>query len=214
MRVRGQTKRLKTGEITLEWFAEANAIGKRILSNKSFFFRTCECLTDEDSSYRPSDGMLTVSGQILHVTMGITLFLYGLFDRDEVSEGGAFLADLSAGESMFFKRGITHADWMNVANSELRGFNISESLAAFSNNMDLMRRLYCQLGPSELAVRMPPGGMFPDYFTRVDALEMLLDHNTHHRGGLAQYARLLEREPKIPYMEISERATEQELLAY
>jgi hypothetical protein len=55
----------------------AQEIVADLKSSQEFFERSSRCLTEEDSAFRPTDGMYTVAQQVSHVARTIDWFVEG-----------------------------------------------------------------------------------------------------------------------------------------
>ncbi|MFP2927993.1 DinB family protein [Pyxidicoccus sp. 3LG] len=188
----------------------------RIRAHRQFFRRTLEAFQEEDADFQPRPGMLSVVGQVHHVIAGLELFLAGVFPLMERFKGREWKSRRGPGQTWLgLEAGFTSLEWTKVSNDNLSGGDGSSSplafaLQAFDETMSLAAELYGQLSREEMLMALPENPI--RLRTPQEALEIMLDHTAHHRGGLAQYARLLDREPKIPYFEMSEAMHEEMLL--
>ncbi|WP_164017602.1 DinB family protein [Pyxidicoccus trucidator] len=188
----------------------------RIRAHKQFFRRTLQAFQDQDAAFQPRPGMLSVAGHVHHVTAGLELFLAGVFPAMERFQGREWKSRRGEGQVWLgLGPGFTSMEWTKVSNENLSGGSDAESplafaLRAFDETMDLAAELYGQLSREELLLPLPENPI--RLRTPQEALEIMIDHTAHHRGALAQYARLLDREPKIPYFEMSEAMHEEQLL--
>lgn len=142
---------------------------------KMFFNRSTDCLTDEDSDFKPKDGMLTTAQQIAHVGQTVEWFMEGAFspkgfDMDfekhfqviakykTVKEARNYLEES-------FQKAISKVE--NSTEEELKAPIVKDTIMGGCERN-------CVIGGIE-------------------------EHTSHHRGSLAVYSRLLGKEPKMPY---------------
>ncbi len=87
--------------------------------------------------------------------------------------------------------------------------SLEKALALFDEVIDAGIERFGALSVAETQTRrMPANPLIPAHFTYADALNVTLDHAAHHRGALSQYARMLGRDPKLPYLDIPDSFTE------
>ncbi len=149
---------------------------RELASAKAYFDRSTRCLVEEDSTFSPSEGVMTAAQQVAHVAQTVDWFLEGAFRPEGFNmdfEGHA--KEIAKVESLAAAR-----EWLD------RSFaSASEDLAARSAD--------------ELAEGLPEGPIMggAPRFTIVSAIQ---DHTAHHRGVLTVYSRLRGHEPTMPYM--------------
>jgi len=106
-------------------------------------------------------------------------------------------------------------EWTKVANvdanSPTGGLSFTQTVQGFNETMDLAAEVFGQLTPEEMTMRLPENPM--RLHTAQQVLDIMIDHTAHHRGAIAQYARLLGKEPSIPYFDMSELVHETQLEA-
>ena len=187
-----------------------NPFVKKIREHQIFFHRTMDCFREEDSNFRPNDNMLTAAGQVLHVTMAIEFFLSGMFGPYD-----------GFGPLSRRDRGFSDMGWTEIAdNQELdlllnadvwpkaieASKSIAKALELFDQTMDTAAEMFGSMTLQQIETeQLPENLVFPPLYTYSDVLEIMNDHTAHHRGSLVVYARLLGRDPKIPYFEMSEK---------
>ncbi len=147
----------------------------KLETTKTFFDRSTGCLTDEDSEFAPKEGMLTVAQQIAHVAQSVEWFMEGAFSPQ------GFDMDF---EKHFAKIGkvktVTEArKYLDKAFSEA----ISKVEGSTEEELNIP------------IVENPVMSGCP----RNSAIGGIEEHTSHHRGSLAVYSRLLDKEPKMPY---------------
>jgi hypothetical protein len=211
----------KISDLEVASGAAMSPIVARVQLSKEYFHRSLEVFANEDATFRPSPGMLSVIGQVLHVSMGMELMLAGAF--------GPFdgFGRYSKGHD------LTNMDWLLSSNRDFdedsseqeppAGLSadggsldyVSPELMAATASQDLplalimfdrtIDTLACKFGaftPAQLmTTSAPPSPMWTDQFTLYYLLDLVLDHNAHHRGALSSYARLLGKSPKLPYFD-------------
>jgi len=146
-------------------------------SAQEFFNRSTRNLTEDHSTFRPVDGMMTVAQQVAHTAQSIEWFLEGAFrpegfdlnfaEHAKVVEGCTSLAQARA--------------WFDRAVADARG-----KIAGRSDG-DLLTAL--------------PAGPIMGGEPRMAIFSAITDHTAHHRGVLAVYTRLNGLVPPMPYME-------------
>ena len=150
---------------------------QQLQAAKEYFDRSTRCLTEEDSTFAPSEGAMTAAQQVAHVGQTVDWFMEGAFrpegfDMDFEGMG----AEIMKVESLTAAR-----EWLD------------KSFAAASEKIS-------STSAEELAVRLPEGPIMGGQprFTIVGAIS---DHTSHHRGALTVYSRLRGHTPEMPYME-------------
>ena len=148
---------------------------KELESSYGFFKNTIECLSEEDSDFAPKEDMFTVSQQVAHVAQTVDWFIDGAF--------------VSSGFDMNFEK---HVKEMKKTKS------LEEAKDIFDKAVKNAKNVLGNLNDEELNTPLPEGqimGGVPKYAV----IGALSDHTAHHRGALAVYARLIGKEPKMPY---------------
>ena len=149
-----------------------------VRGSHEFFNRATRVLTEEDSTFQPEEGMMTVAQQVAHVARTVDWFREGM-ERAE-------------GFDMDFERHVEEA--MAVTSLEA-------ARAWYERAFEAMLATVCGMSDDRLMAPLPAGpvmGGAPRYAV-VGALE---DHTAHHRGALSVYARLLGKVPAMPYMDM------------
>ena len=140
-----------------------------------FFRKTISCFTEEDSGFSPQDGMYTVAAQVEHTAGTIDWFIDGMFSPEGFNlEFGRHMAEARACESL--EAAVAHLDR-----------SLENARAALGSRSD-----------EELTRTLPEGPIFGG-IPRVAVVGGITDHTAHHRGTLAVYARLIGKEPEMPY---------------
>lgn len=146
-------------------------------SSEEFFERSSRCLTEEDSGFRPADGMYTTAHQVSHVARTIEWFLEGAsrpegFDMDFERHVAEALAVTSLTEARA---------WLKKAYQEAQDYFGSRS------GQDLQRPL--------------PEGPVMGGQPVMNLVGAIVEHAAHHRGALTVYSRLRNKVPLMPYFE-------------
>lgn len=146
-------------------------------STKQFFDTSTRCLTEDDSSFTPAEGMWTVAQQVAHAAQTIDWFFVGAFrpegfdmDWDKLGKEVAAVRSLGAARA-----------WLDAAFARA-----AEALT--SRPAD---EVFGLLPPNPILGEVP----------RSTIVSAIVDHTAHHRGALTVYSRLLGRVPAMPYME-------------
>ena len=148
---------------------------KQLLSSQEFFERSTRVLEESDSSYRPNESMLTVSGHVAHTAQTLNWFVEGAsrpegFDLDFEKLGREVQAvtSLSAARRML----------ASAYESSIKFFHAST--------------------PESLARKLPPGPVMGNEPIG-EIVWAMVEHTAHHRGALTVYSRLLDKVPVMPY---------------
>lgn len=150
---------------------------QQLNSTREWFDRSTRCLTEDDSTFAPAEGMMTAAQQVAHVAWTVNWFLDGAFrnrngfDLDFDKEKKALAEVTSLAEA---RRQVEQA----FADAEKE---IGSRSAA------------------ELAQPLPPGPVMGGA-PRAAIVGAIGDHTSHHRGALTVYSRLRGHTPTMPYM--------------
>ncbi len=145
-------------------------------SSKEFFDRSTRCLKEENSDYRPVEGMFSVAGQMAHVAQTIDWFLEGAF-------GTGFDLDFEKHSKAVSSVGSVNDARKWIEESFARAIALLESKSA-----------------EELAHPMPEGPIMGG-MPRLTVVGAMVEHTAHHRGALTVYSRTLGHVPPMPYVE-------------
>ena len=155
---------------------DPQAVIAQLNNCQEFFDRSTASLEEKDSTFRPTEEMLSAAQHVAHVAQTIDWFLEGAF-RPE-----GFRMDWEAMEA------------------ELKAF---DSLAAsrkwLAKAFDDARAKLSKLSAADWMLPMAEGEIMGGA-PRMAAIGGIEDHTAHHRGALAVYARLCGRVPAMPYM--------------
>ena len=143
--------------------------------SEKFFLNTTECLQEEDSSFAPKEGMFSVTYMIAHVADTFDWFMDGMFSPD--------------GFDMNFEDHHKRCSACKSVDDARKWFTeaVTRTVETIKSKSD-----------EELMVPLPEGPVMGGA-PRLAVVGAIADHTAHHRGSLAVYARLLGREPKMPY---------------
>lgn len=175
-------------------------------NQRIFLHRTMQCFKEEHALFTPSKDSFSVVGQIVHISGAIEYFIAGLFGP---FEGMTPMSSMT--------RGFTSLEWTPVADLDpvehMDVESIDEALSMFDFTIRIAKNHFSDIDRKHLRAPIGENGSsYPSWFTLRDYFCIMIDHTAHHRGALAQYARLLGYEPKIPYFDMLELTHEQQLL--
>jgi len=157
---------------------DPNSFVEMLKDTKEWFERSTRCLVEEDSTFAPSDGAMTVAQQVAHVAQTVDWFMEGAFrpegfDLDFEGQG----AELMKVQSLAAARA-----WID------RSFAAAIERTSKSSAQDLAAAL--------------PEGPVMGGAPRFAIFGAIQDHTAHHRGALTVYSRLRGHTPAMPYGEI------------
>jgi uncharacterized damage-inducible protein DinB len=144
---------------------------------KKFFDTSTSCLTEEDSSFAPAEGMWTVAQQVAHAAQTVDWFFQGAF-RPE-------------GFDM---------DWDKLGRQIAEARSLSEARAWLEAAFGRAVRQLGSRPAEEVMAPLPPNPILGEV-PRAAIVSAISDHTAHHRGALTVYSRLLGRVPAMPYAE-------------
>jgi uncharacterized damage-inducible protein DinB len=145
---------------------------------EEFFDRSTRVLTEEDSTFAPKEGMLTVAQQVAHAAQTIEWFASGAF-----AEGGFDMDFETADKQIKAVTSLKAARaWMKKA--------VAAAKTAIESHSD-----------ADWAQALPPGPIMGG-LPRASIFGSMTDHTAHHRGALTVYTRLLGKVPPMPYMDM------------
>ena len=152
-------------------------LAEQLNNAKDYFDRSSRCLTEEDSTFKPTSEAMSVAQQVAHVAQTIDWFLEGTFrpegfDMDFESQMGPVMKTESLAEARA---------WLDRAFAEAA-------------------RVFGSKSEEELMVPLPEGPVMGGE-PRLAVISAIQDHTAHHRGVLTVYARLRGHVPAMPYMD-------------
>lgn len=139
------------------------------------FFKTAtSCFTEEDAAFSPQPELYTVAGHIAHVGDTVSWFVEGAF---------------GAGWSMDFEKHIAEAK---------QATSLAEANTKLEDAFAKVSKVIGAASDEELFAPIPDKTIM-DGAPRMAIVSAITDHTAHHRGSLAVYARLVGKEPSMPY---------------
>lgn len=146
-------------------------------STKEFFDRSTRPLTEEDSTFAPTQGMWSASQQVAHAAQTIDWFAEGAFRPEGFDlDFEAMATEVNKIQSLKEAR-----DWLDRAFDRCIQTIGSKSM-------------------EELTAPLPAGPIMGGA-PRLAIVGAIVDHTAHHRGALTVYSRLRDKVPPMPYME-------------
>ena len=150
---------------------------EELRTSQEFFERSTRCLTEEDSGFRPADGMYTVAQQVSHAARTIDWFIEG--------------AARPEGFDMDFERHVAEANAVTSLTAA------REWLAkSFADASAFLRSKTSE----DLEKPLPAGPIMGGAPAR-QVIGAIVEHTAHHRGALTVYSRLKGKTPLMPYGE-------------
>jgi len=154
---------------------DPKGLAQGLLSMKELFERSSSCLREEDSQFKPAEGMMTVAALVAHVAFSVDWFIEGMFSP--------------TGFDLNFEK---HAQKYNEVQSLTAAR--AEITRAFTNAAEVI----ASKSEDDMNQPLPAGPVMPGV-PRWAAIEGIQDHTAHHRGALTVYSRLLGLTPPMPY---------------
>jgi uncharacterized damage-inducible protein DinB len=143
---------------------------------EKFFNTSTKELTEDLSTFSPSEGMMTASQQVAHAAQTVDWFMEGAFRP----EGFDMNFDEHAKVIENVKSVATAREWFTKAMAN------AKAVIGSKTDADLM---------TPMAEGPIMGGV-----PRIAVISAINDHTAHHRGALTVYARLKGKVPPMPYM--------------
>ena len=147
----------------------------QLVASQDFFQRSTRVLDEDDSGFRPREGMMTVAQQVAHTAQTLDWFIEG--------------AARPQGFDLDFEK---HAKALEAVTSLAAARQTLET--AYANAIHFLR----SRSPEELARPLPPGPVMGGQPIS-DIVWSMVEHTAHHRGALTVYSRLLGKVPPMPY---------------
>jgi len=148
---------------------------EQLKTQQIFFLNTVSCLSEEDSSFKPTDEMYTVAQQIGHTAETYSWFIDGAF-----SDKG-----FDMDQNGFIERTKSY-----------KSFN--KCVQQFKDSVENAIKKIESLPEKDFFT--PITGEIMKGAPKMSVIGALSDHTAHHRGALSVYARLLGKTPKMPYV--------------
>ncbi len=148
---------------------------KELETSYGFFLNTIECFDEENSNFSPKEGMFTVSQQVAHAAQTVDWFIDGAF--------------ISNGFDLNFEKHTEETKNMK---------SLKQAKDIFTKAVEDAKSVLEKLSDEDLNKPLPEGPVMGGV-PKLAIIGAMSDHSAHHRGALAVYARLLGKEPKMPY---------------
>ena len=143
-------------------------------ATRGFFKRTLSCFDEEDSGFAPFPNLYTVAGHVAHSADSVDWFVDGAFGDGWDMDFDGLIAKAKAVTSL------------------------EEAVAWLDRSFDHAKEVVGAATDEQLHETIPDSRIMPGS-PRIAVISGIVDHTAHHRGSLAVYARLLGKEPAMPY---------------
>ncbi len=154
--------------------AVSEGLVKELESTQKFFNTTLSVFEPDDAGFAPYPELYTVAGHVAHTADTIEWFI----------EGG-----LGAGWDMEFEASIAKAKAVTSLQEAVewldRSFVNAKAVVGEASDQVLFESI--------------PDTRIMEGAPRMAVVSGIVDHTAHHRGSLAVYARLIGKEPPMPY---------------
>ena len=147
---------------------------QQLESTQKFFRTTLSVFESQDGGFAPLPELYTVAGQVAHAADSIDWFIEGAFGDGWDLDFDASIAKAKAVTSL--EEAIERLD---------RAFTNAIAVIAAASDQVLVEPI-----PDKTIMGGAP---------RLSVVSGIVDHTAHHRGSLAVYARLVGKEPLMPY---------------
>ena len=154
--------------------AVSEGLVKELESTQKFFKTTLSVFTPDDEGFAPFPELYTVAGQVAHAADSIDWFIEGAFGDGWDLEFDASIAKAKAVTSLDEAK-----EWLD------RAFANAIAVVGAASDETLFESI-----PDTRIMGGAP---------RAAVVSGIVDHTAHHRGSLAVYARLVGKEPMMPY---------------
>lgn len=141
-----------------------------------FFDRSTRCLGEDDSAFRPREGMLRVAEHVAQVAQVIDWFRVGALEDS------------------------WDMDFEAAVQAVAKVTSLQEARQYLADACDRLKAALEATSEARLAEMLPDNPILPGR-PRYHLIEAIVDHTAHHRGALTVYARLLGKTPDMPYAE-------------
>ena len=154
--------------------AVSEGLVKELESTQKFFNTTASVFESDDEGFAPYPELYTVAGHIAHAADSIDWFIEGAFgdgwDMD-------FEGSIAKAKEVTSLQEAT--EWLD------RSFVNAKAVVGEASDQVLFESI-----PDTRVMAGAP---------RLAVVSGIVDHTAHHRGSLAVYARLIGKEPPMPY---------------
>ncbi len=144
---------------------------------REFFNNGTSVLTEEDSGFKPKDEMYTVAQHVEHAAITVHWFA-------DAVEGKGFDLDFET-----FEKNCRAATSLTKAREH------------FEEAFDHAEEIFGAMDMETVMAPIPDNPIMGPV-PRVSLIGSIVEHTAHHRGALSVYARLLDKEPAMPYGEM------------
>jgi uncharacterized damage-inducible protein DinB len=154
--------------------AVSEGLVKELESTQKFFNTTVSVFEPDDAGFAPYPELYTVAGHIAHAADSIDWFIEGAFGDGWDMDFEGLIAKAKEVTSL-----QEATEWLD------RSFVNARAVVGKASDQDLFEPI-----PD---IRIMEGA------PRLAVVSGIVDHTAHHRGSLAVYARLIGKEPPMPY---------------
>ncbi len=144
-------------------------------ATQQFFDKSTSCLKEEDSTFAPVEGMLSVAQQVAHVAQSVNWFIEGAYRPEGF--------DMDFESHMQQVQGVT---------------SLKAARKMLADAFDRAVEVTSSKSPEELMAPLPEGLVMGGE-PRIAIYGGITDHTAHHRGALTVYSRLRGYTPEMPY---------------
>ena len=152
----------------------ATGFAAQLGSSLKYMKATVSTFDDDDAGFAPQPELYTVAGHIAHAADSVEWFVEGAFGKGWNMDFEGLIAAARAVTTM--EEAMT---WLERA--------YATAIATIENASD--ENLFAPISDERIMKGAP----------RVAIVGSIMDHTAHHRGALTVYARLLGKEPRMPY---------------
>lgn len=153
----------------------AAGLAKELENDLKFFKSTVSIFEQADAEFAPKPELYTVAGHIDHTADTVDWFIEGAFGKGWDMDFEAIVARSKAVKSIADAK--QHLD---------KAFARAAEVIGAASDQDLFAPI--------------PDTRIMEGAPRAAIVSAITDHTAHHRGALAVYARLLGKEPPMPYV--------------
>ena len=154
--------------------AVSEGLVKELESTQKFFNTTVSVFEPDDAGFAPYPELYTVAGHIAHAADSIDWFIEGAFGDGWDMDFEGLIAKAKEVTSL-----QEATEWLD------RSFVNAGAVVGEASDQVLF-----ELIPDTQIMKGAP---------RLAVVSGIVDHTAHHRGSLAVYARLIGKEPLMPY---------------
>ena len=154
--------------------AVSEGLVSQLESTKKFFNTTLSVFESDDAGFAPYPELYTVAGHVAHVADSTEWFIEGAFGDGWDLEFDASIAKAKSVTSLEEAN-----EWLD------RSFANAIAVVGAASDQTLFEPI--------------PDTKIMEGAPRMAVVSGIVDHTAHHRGSLAVYARLVGKEPLMPY---------------